>query len=282
MRSPWLPRLLIAGFLLICVWFSLNQPQVMLAPGPVQTAHHELASDCLSCHRPGWGVPASKCQRCHALAEIGVKTSLGVPLPPGQDPPFHTDLQQQNCQQCHVEHQGSRVYRTGQSFSHTLLKPAIQENCARCHRKPADDTHRLVKNDCIACHRPFKWQPASFDHQRLAASVQKDCASCHQKPSDSLHRQVKDNCIDCHQPFRWKPASFDHDKFFRFDRHHRARCSLCHLNDDYSQYSCYQCHAHTPARMRKKHLKEGIREIQNCAECHRSGDEDEARRPQQR
>lgn len=54
-----------------------------------------------------------------------------------------------------------------------------------------------------------------------------------------------------------------------FDRHHRTTCDTCHRNGDYSRYTCYGCHEHSPANVRAEHLKEGIRNFENCVECHR-------------
>ena len=47
----------------------------------------------------------------------------------------------------------------------------------------------------------------------------------------------------------------------------------CHVRNDYSAYTCYGCHEHTPANIRREHVDEGIRQFDNCVECHRSADE---------
>jgi hypothetical protein len=47
--------------------------------------------------------------------------------------------------------------------------------------------------------------------------------------------------------------------------------------NDYKKYTCYGCHEHTPAKIKREHLEEGIRNFDNCVECHRSGDKDEAK-----
>ena len=52
----------------------------------------------------------------------------------------------------------------------------------------------------------------------------------------------------------------------------------CHVDNIYDAYTCYGCHEHSRAKIRREHLEEGIRDYENCAECHRSGDEDEAER----
>ena len=48
----------------------------------------------------------------------------------------------------------------------------------------------------------------------------------------------------------------------------------CHTGNDYSRYTCYGCHEHTPAKIRAEHQEEGISNFTNCVECHRSADKD--------
>jgi len=57
-----------------------------------------------------------------------------------------------------------------------------------------------------------------------------------------------------------------------------VKCSRCHENNDYKKYTCYGCHEHSRSNIREEHLEEGIRDFENCTECHRSPDEDEAER----
>ena len=52
----------------------------------------------------------------------------------------------------------------------------------------------------------------------------------------------------------------------------------CHTGNDYSRYTCYGCHEHTPAKIRSEHQEEGIRDFENCVECHRSADKDSMER----
>jgi hypothetical protein len=54
-------------------------------------------------------------------------------------------------------------------------------------------------------------------------------------------------------------------------------CETCH-EQTYVEYTCYNCHAHELAQTREKHLEEGIREFENCVECHPTGREEETRK----
>jgi len=80
----------------------------------------------------------------------------------------------------------------------------------------------------------------------------------------------------CRRP--GSPATFEHEKYFRFDRHHDTECITCHVNNDYGNYTCYGCHEHSRSKIRGEHVEEGIYDYENCVDCHRSGDEDEAER----
>ena len=142
---------------------------------------------------------------------------------------------------------------------------------------------RLLETDCVACHSDHRgvmpYLPISrFSHQLLEPALRDDCQGCHARPGDALHRQIDANCGECHRPEGWLPATFDHREFFRFDRHHRTECTTCHVDADYSRFTCYGCHEHSRSKIREEHLEEGIRDYENCAECHRSGDEEEAER----
>jgi hypothetical protein len=142
---------------------------------------------------------------------------------------------------------------------------------------------KLTEADCVACHSDHRGVQAfrpigRFSHALLEASVNAQCDGCHKKPGDALHRKLKGNCGQCHVQDRWIPATFDHDEYFRFDKHHTTECETCHVESDYAGYTCYGCHEHSRSKIREEHLEEGIRDYENCVECHRSGDEEEAER----
>jgi hypothetical protein len=43
------------------------------------------------------------------------------------------------------------------------------------------------------------------------------------------------------------------------------------LGGNTSRYTCFGCHQHQPDQIRASHAEEGIRNIENCVACHRSG-----------
>ncbi len=182
---------------------------------------------------------------------------------------------------------------------HTPFIGSTPEKCIACHKvaeigikttkglaidkeeKNVAFHQKLTEEDCVACHSDHKGVQAfrpigQFSHQLLEPAVEKQCDSCHVNPNDALHQKIEGNCSSCHTQERWTPATFDHEKYFRFDRDHTTECSTCHMNDDYINYTCYGCHEHSRSKIREEHVEEGIFDYENCVECHRSGDEDEA------
>ncbi len=217
--------IVVALNLVVLVALAFVYPHLMVSPGPLVKGHEKLATDCFACHAAWRGASAQRCIECHAVAEVGLKTTKGVPIPTRTvKVSFHQELIEQDCMACHSDHQGPRLTkRSRKPFSHALLK----------------------------------------------ASVKGQCSSCHAAPKDTMHRAVKEECSQCHGDRAWKPATFDHDKHFVLDRDHQATCETCHKNNDYGRYTCYGCHEHSEAKVRAEHLEEGIRDFQDCVECHR-------------
>jgi hypothetical protein len=183
---------------------------------------------------------------------------------------------------------------------HQSFTGASSEKCVSCHKpadigrlttnglpvtKPLTTTpfhQELVSQNCVSCHsdhagvKRYKLH-GNFNHDLLKKTTAKACENCHKAPTDALHKQISGNCSQCHSQQKWTPATFEHDKYFLLDRDHNTSCVTCHVRNDYSRYTCYGCHEHTVANVRREHIKEGIRDFDNCVECHRSGDEHDIR-----
>lgn len=270
--------LLINVMILVVIVFVY--PHLMVSPGKVIESHHTLETDCFACHTLFTGASSEKCATCHKVEDIGIRSSKGVPLVKKKPSvAFHQGLLEKDCVACHSDHVGVAVYRMRQPFSHQLLANESNKQCNVCHSKPVDNLHKPLSKNCNLCHVTDKWKPASFKHSLLPRAELENCVSCHKNktPADKYHRQASDKCGTCHTTEKWKPASFNHNKYFVLDGKHR-RCKMCHRTPDYKQYSCYACHEHSPEEVKEKHLKEGIRDFENCVACHRSADEDEAER----
>lgn len=224
--------MVIVANLLVLVALAFVYPHLMVSPGPVRPEHAALTTDCFACHTPFRGATADRCIVCHALADIGLRTTKGAPikavLGSGTTPmrkSFHQELTEQNCMACHSDHTDPKL--------------------AQRSRKP-------------------------FSHELLRADTRTHCDSCHVAPGNDMHRKLSIGCAQCHKTEAWKPATFEHDKFFLLDKDHNVSCVTCHNSDDYSKYTCYGCHEHTQANVRGKHIEEGIQNFENCVECHRS------------
>lgn len=231
MKSGWL-WLALAVNALALVALAVVYPGVMLSPGPLVPAHAALANDCFACHAPFGGASSERCVECHALADIGLRTTRGAAVAPragvGSSVAFHQELREQRCTACHSEHQR----RAARRFSHELLSSAARARCETCHRPPADAFHQGNGSACARCHGVDAWRPATFDHRQA----------------------------------------------FELSGDHAAPCLTCHVGGDLSRYTCFGCHAHTPENIREEHDEEGIRDLDDCVECHRSGDTEGAER----
>jgi hypothetical protein len=269
MTRPWRWLVIGANLLGLCV-LAFVYPDAMVSPGALSPAHAELADKCLACHAPFRGAAPDRCVSCHALADLGVRTTSGAPLErrtrPAVSSSFHQQLLAQRCDACHSEH----GRRTERRFSHALLLPAARADCGTCHAAPTDVRHRDLQVKCNQCHQTEHWAPASFDHASLQGAARAKCEGCHRAPTDGFHRQISTACAQCHSPERWKPSTFNHDRSFQLDGDHDTACTTCHTNDDFTHYTCFGCHEHTPANIRAKHEEEGIGDLDNCVKCHRS------------
>ena len=74
MKSKWL-WIVIAANLVVLVSLVFIYPHLMVSPGPLVPEHAELAKDCFACHAPLQGASAERCVTCHALSDIGLRTS---------------------------------------------------------------------------------------------------------------------------------------------------------------------------------------------------------------
>ena len=209
-------------------------PRAMLSPGGVEPGHLGLAGDCFACHVPFRGAAAEKCIGCHAVADIGARTTKGVPLsPPHAKAGFHRGLLATDCVACHAGHRGPLLARdANQSFSHELLPAAARGQCATCHTAPASLVHRDAGSNCLSCHTETAWRPATFDHSRffrLGGEHDAPCATCHIGADPKRY-----TCLGCHE----------HQSVKLQQKH--ARHGISDMED------CARCHRDTRHRDREK------------------------------
>jgi len=223
-------KIVLAVNLMAIAILSFVYPHLMVGPGKLIPGHMFLESNCFACHAPMRGASSDRCISCHKPADIGSKTTKGLPvLKPLTTNPFHQKLVDQDCVACHSDHAGVKRFQKHDRFNHALLQKEILDHC---------------------------W-------------------SCHKLPDDTLHLHITDNCNQCHKLKKWKPATFDHKQYFELDHDHDAACSTCHVAKDYRRYTCYGCHEHTLANIRRKHTEGSVRTrfYENCTKCHINAEE---------
>lgn len=262
-------HLFAALFFIVSLWAIVTFAPRLVLPGAMSAGHQELVQDCFTCHTAFSGPSRKKCLGCHELNTIDSENTAKQA--------FHNSLASTDCMECHTNHQGRYSQQHPSQFTHDLLDKAVWNDCVSCHASPQDTLHASLKNRCSSCHGTESWLPATFLHSELAGTPDSPCRDCHKPPENSIHISSNEDCGQCHTVSRWQPATFDHDRYFRFDKDHKASCSMCHPDNTFDTYNCYGCHEHSSSRLEEEHRKEGIRDFQNCADCHRSGDEHEAK-----
>ncbi len=189
-----------------------------------------------------------------------------------------------DCTDCHLENQ----------FVSTLI------DCIDCHTngQPAftPDHAALFGEDCFACHDGRDTVVNTFDHNdfflldgahtavdcaachttQIVAGTPNECAGCHAEPAVHMDLFGTD-CVRCHTTTAWIPAELTRHTFpLGHGGEGQIACQTCHI-ETYAEYTCYNCHAHEQAETAEIHLDEGITDFEDCAACHPTGLEEEAR-----
>ena len=231
MKPRWLLALITANLTALLA-LAFLYPDLMVGTGQLVSAHGELATNCFACHGPLRGAAPDRCMNCHALPDIGLKTSKGAPIPQKSlKTSFHQELLEQDCMACHTDHQGPKLaQRSRKPFSHALLREAVREQCQSCHKSPTDGLHRQITGNCKQCHTQDAWKPATFDHEKLflldrdhnttcvTCHTNNDysrytCYGCHEHQPDKVRREhIKEgiqnfeNCVECHRSAEEEPG----------------------------------------------------------------------------
>ncbi len=201
-------------------------------------------------------------------------------ISPGPLMPAHADIGK-DCFACHAPLRGATPERC--QVCHDVagigLLTTTGEPISRSGSQVAFH-QQLDEKDCVACHSDHAGPKLTghaakpFSHELIATDARAKCEGCHASPKDDFHADIKSDCQQCHRTEGWKPSTFKHDRYFVLDSDHDASCSTCHVDGKLTQYTCYGCHEHTPAKIRAEHVEEGIRDFRNCVKCHRSADDE--------
>jgi hypothetical protein len=198
MKHAWALSLVAANVLAL-LGLVFVYPHLMVSPGALVPSHSELAKDCFACHAPWRGAAAERCEACHALPDIGRRTTKGLPLaPPRAMISFHQELMTHDCVSCHDDHAGPKLTKGPRKpFSHALLRPESRDRCEGCHEAPSDGPHPKVSGQCQQCHTIKGWKPASFEHGKyfqLDRDHDVACATCHEGNDYKRY-----SCYGCHE-----------------------------------------------------------------------------------
>ena len=225
--------IVVAINLVVLVVLAFVHPHLMVSPGPLVKGHEELTTDCFACHAAWRGASSRRCTGCHALADVGLKTTRGEAIPMRTvEVSFHQALVEQDCMACHSDHQGPKLTRRSRKpFSHALLEASVKPRCATCHAAPKDPIHRDPRAPCSQCHGDEAWKPATFDHGAyfvLDRDHQAPCETCHRNHDDSRY-----TCYGCHE-------------------HSEAQVRAEHVKEGIRDFgNCVECHRDPRAEPKK-------------------------------
>lgn len=212
-------RIVIAAVLFVSGLLAVLQaPTLFVNPGKLIAGHAKIKSDCFQCHAPLMGPSDEKCIACHKPNKIGMGK-------PGKVP-FHQQLQENLCANCHTDHLGKGAAKATRTFDHALIAVPSQNACRQCHAQPEDTLHWNLRGECSACHNDQRWKPATFDHTlffRFDRHHSADCASCH--PNERYDRYT---CYDCHEHSRRKIRHEHLEEGIRDFQN----CTACHKSGD--------------------------------------------------
>lgn len=208
------------------------------------TSHAATGGDCGACHTAPWTstTMAQRCVACHADVAVQLVSGKGL----------HSRMAgtaaAPACVGCHTDHRGPAASLT--FFDHVSVG------------FPLTGAHKTVA--CDKCH-PNALKTNDF------TGAPRECFGCHAK--DDAHKGAFGRkCDECHGTTAWDDVSFDHSIF---PTNHGARerkptCKTCHPVD-VSRYTCFGCHAHTPANVVGQHEGRSLADLTDCIRCHKGG-----------
>src|SRR5580765_67583 len=265
-------------------------PETLLMPGKLSSAHEKYEEQCSLCHdRSDRNRQTQLCLDCHKDIAGDLRQKQG----------FHgrvTGIEQSQCRACHSEHLGRQTHimrLSPEQFDHGSTDFALKgahafvacqgchvagkryreapTECVSCHHKQEPHEGKLGRN-CASCHDAVAWQRVTYDHGKTAFPLHdkhaevacvschfgnrykdtpRECVSCH-APDDVHHGERGPKCADCHSTKGWKNSKFDHKKETGFA-----------LLGVHELIACNDCH-------RSGNLKDKL--PRECAGCHQGQD----------
>lgn len=182
--------------------------QRMVNPGQLSEAHAFLEHNCKACHSPVKGVEASACIVCHANNDWVLQR---------QPTAFHSDVE--NCQDCHLEHQGRLGLNT--RMDHKRMAKIGLEMMEDSRSSDADSRQGLARLKRWLSDSPVETME-SPDLVSLSPEERiLNCFACHE--NDDRHFGLfGETCAACHNSDRWSIHTYRHPPANSLD------CSQCH------------------------------------------------------
>jgi len=269
---------------------AVTNPETLLMPGPVTTAHQKWEEQCSQCHdRADRDRQTQLCLDCHKEIAGDIQKKRR----------FHGRLsgaETSQCRACHSEHLGRKgdiVKLSREQFNHESTEFPLRgahvtvvceschvvgkrfreapTECVACHKKEEPHEGKLGR-ECDSCHDAGDWRHISYDHDKTHFPLRdkhvdvpcvgchfgnrykdtpKECVSCH--APDDVHRGDRGpKCGDCHSTSGWKNSKFDHKKETGFA-----------LEGIHDHIACTDCH-------RTGNMKDKI--PKDCFGCHQGQD----------
>lgn len=194
------------------------------------------------------------------------------------------------CASCHTG-EGDRWQDDGCRGCHGEADPAFMEQhvdewgsaCLECHdgTGSAGVDHTALGFPLEAGHGGLECGDCHGEARTRAAFDEADgsCWSCH-APDDTHGGAFGTDCAECHAVTRWSDVRFDHEFPLTHGARRASECVVCHTGapETYDTYTCYGCHAHTPANVLREHRGERVANLDDCVRCHSTGREHDRRR----
>lgn len=195
------------------------------------------------------GEMAVNCTRCHVM----------------EDSVHLISTRNSSCESCHWAHLPSNNFQNITAFNTAIISygPHINQTCQNCHgtdfRIPrcinchsGHGDQKLENELCLGCHidphipekigkypeykKPFK--------EKLPFET---CMPCHENEyfdvaySYSKHTNNQ-TCTDCHEIHGEIPNCENCHHVMQSKKHPEFYCKNCHLSNDYSKITCFDCH----------------------------------------
>ncbi len=292
--------------------------QAQIAPGPLSRAHAALSSviRCASCH--DFGARRLKCLECHDEIKRRVEARTGF-----HARAYKSSYGETDCARCHAEHRGPKfklIPLDRQSFDHgtqtgfTLEGKHREQRCESCHNPARMDAaaraeikmrdlsrsflglHRRctfchqephrnqLGTECLGCHTPDAWRPASrFNHSRapfvLTGQHQRlSCDKCHARTEPVRFGGKPSECTPAgsspsQKVLLFKGLDFSGCQSCHADQHHGAfqevkvggKCDGCHVTDGWQINRAAARFNHSLTRFRLV----GRHATLPCEKCHK-------------